>query len=439
MNRIITKNLNLNHFFIISLLLALIVRLMWIYYIPNETISDFAVYHRIATSLADGKVPADFGYQGMGYPALLSVFFKLFGTNDIMIAKVLNVVLSIITLVFIFLILKKLIKNPYVISIVFLLISFLPNHIAYTNVVGTEVLTNFFFSLIILLQVSSLKNKYRYPLLGFIIGLATLTKPYFLVYPLVLGVMEWLNKKDIKKAILIGLVSFLFLQLTISPWTFFNYQRSGQFVPVSSNGGTVLFLNNNADNKTGTYMDPDHVTTSQAFKEKISKLEPKTIAADEAYKEEALKWIINNPLDFVKLGLLRVKNTFFTNPWDIPQYTMTGIDFHNLSETNNKIYTISYQLLDGFLLVTNILGFIYVFMNVFIILFTMFKKNKKLSYLQIIPTLNIGMFTLIHFVFEGQPRYAFPVLFLLVLSAVLMIIFIYNTISNRKQGSYFLQ
>jgi hypothetical protein len=419
---------NLLGFFIITTLVALIARIIWILYIPNEPISDFAVYQNIAVGLANGNVLPEFGYQGMGYPAFLSVFYWIFNSSNIIIAKWLNVILSILTLIFIFFTLKKFLKNSYLIGITYLVIAFLPNHIAYTSVLGTEVLTNFLFSMIIFIQISTLSIKYKYPLLGFVIGLATLTKPYFLAYPLLLMVIEWLNKKDWKQTILIGLVTFIVLQVTISPWTIYNYQRYGKIVSVSSNGGVVLYLNNNDDNKWGHYINPNDVTKTPEFERKLNATDPKTPAQDEVFKEEAINWIKNNPTKFIRLGKLRVNNTFLTTSWDIPQYTMNGIDLNNISAKNLRAYTIVYTVLNQFLHYMTLIGFVYVLYKGLEIFLSLFSLKKRLDYYDLIPALNIAMFVAIPFVFEGQPRYNFPVLFLLIISMVSFFSLIYRFI-----------
>jgi hypothetical protein len=431
MNKQIIK-MNLSSFFIITILIAIVARIIWILTIPNLPISDFGEYQNIASSLAEGVIPSGFGYQGMGYPAFLSIFYRIFGSNDIIIAKVLNVILSTLTLLFIFFILKRIFQNKLIIGIIFFIIALLPNHIAYTSVVGTEVLTNFLFALLIWIQVSTLKNKYKYPLLGVLIGLATLTKPFFLAYPILLMVIEWLNKKDFKQTILLGMVTFILLQVTISPWTIYNYKRYGELVPVSSNGGVVLYINNNEDNKWGTYMGADQVTKTPEFEEKISQLAPKSPAFEHALKEEAIKWIKNNPLEFIKLGIFRVENTFLNTPWDIPQYTMNGIDLTNISEKNLKLYTIVFQSLYTFLYFMTVFGLLYGLFCCIEIVMSLFSLKKKLDYFKIIPTLNIAMFLAVHFVFEGQPRYNFPVLFLFVINSVLFCTLVFKGFYRLK-------
>ncbi len=61
-------------------------------------------------------------------------------------------------------------------------------------------------------------------------------------------------------------------------------------------------------------------------------------------------------------------------------------------------------------------GMIYLLLNLITLLRGLFSRRLVLSDAILIPSLNTAFFLAIYFVFEGQPRYNYPVLFLFVIS-----------------------
>ncbi len=85
---------------------------------------------------------------------------------------------------------------------------------------------------------------------GAILGVAALAVPVVLVMLLLVGV--WLvlatrKSGDTRAHVRLGLLVALGLVLTIAPVTIRNAVRSGQFVPISTNGGVNLYIGNNPD------------------------------------------------------------------------------------------------------------------------------------------------------------------------------------------------
>ncbi|MCS4524003.1 glycosyltransferase family 39 protein [Clostridium botulinum] len=134
------------------------------------------------------------------------------GSNDIILGKILNVIFSSITLIIILNILLKVFHNKKLIYITLFIITFLPNYIAYNNVLGSEVLITLLLSIIIYLQLCNFNNKFRYAIIGLFIGLATLTKPFFILYPVIIAITEWLKNKNIKETfkIFLSLIQLYF-------------------------------------------------------------------------------------------------------------------------------------------------------------------------------------------------------------------------------------
>ncbi len=355
-------------------------------------------------------------FQPMGYPFFLGNFYILMEDN--------NIILSLITLIIVLRILFKIYDNKKTIFLTYIIITFLPNHIFYNNVLGSEILITLLLAIIIYLQLCNFNNKFRYGLIGIFIGLATLTKPFFILYPIVVAVVQWLKNKNIKETSKIFFASFSITCLIVAPWAYRNYKNFNLLIPVSYNGGYVLFINNNSDNKNGAWMQIADIHTSQKVKNQFKKYDfnYKNNAENEVsqvmlkpelnnlFKKQAEKWIVNHPIDFGELGIKRMKNTFFNGAGDIYQWGMNN----NKMENRNSFLKSEFMInnTNSFIYILSFFGFFYVIYNFKSILISFFKKKPTIDYIKSILFFNISYFIAITFVFEGQQRYNFPILFL---------------------------
>ena len=321
-----------------------------------------------------------------------------------------------------YLIFRKLSSNSGVVLGAYTLVALLPNYIAYNNVVGTEVFITLLFLIILVLQLYPFDGRIRYPLIGIFIGLAALTKPFFLVYPLVATAYMWLHSKDMRQTVFLLLGSSLLMLAVISPWTLHNYRNFGSLIPVSYNSGYVLYVNNNDKNVNGNWMPLDQVPASAEMASQIKqelaanqdnvKLAP---GLDKLLKPAALEWISQHPAQFLQLGVLRLTTTFFSGAQDIGAWTMNDIQ---KTEWQKKFF---YALAD---ILVNLLcscGILYLLLNIKVIIKRLFSRRGLLSAEILIPSLNTAFFIAVYFVFEGQPRYNYPLLFLFAISLMIML------------------
>ena len=408
---------------------AIFIRFWFINNIPTMQVFDFNTYQEIASNIYNHKGHSLWGqsvaWQGMGYPTALGLFYMLMGNDLVHTAKLFNCILSILSLPLMFLIFSKLSSSKAVVYGAYTLVALLPNFIAYNNVVGTEVFFTFLFALVIFLQLYLFKNWIRYPLLGITIGVAALTKPFFLAYPLVAGLYIWLKNKNGRETLALVLTASVLMIVVVSPWTLRNFNKYGSFMPISYNSGYVLYVNNNESNVTGAWMPLKEVPASPHLKNQIEaeldknqgneKLAPHL---DEVLKPAAKQWIKDNPGDFARLGLLRIKQTFFSGAWDIKAWTM-----NEMAETaDEEENPISFQRnLNTFYATADILvyllcsaGILYLLLNIKPLLLGLFTR-RRLGAAILMPSLNTAFFLAIYFVFEGQARYNYPLLFLFVI------------------------
>jgi hypothetical protein len=416
---------------LVLLILSTWVRAWFIIHMPTVQLYDFETYYQLAVNVATGQGYTLGGYpvawQGMLYSTALGVIFKLLGTTDVMVAKILNIFMSEATILFVFVLMRRLYNKPFAVWTAMLLMAFMPQQIAYCNVVGTEVVTAFVLSFTMVMMLLELKPVYKYPLLGVLSAILSLLKPFYLAYPLVLAVYAWLTKKDFKGAIVKFAVVFCVMWLAILPWSIRNYQKYHRFIPISYNSGFNLFINNNAQNVIGGWMDyheiemPESLTAAIDAEVEAHGASVKTSPNLEVMmKPYAKAWIMQNPLEFFKLGVIRTHATYFGGAWDISAWSMNALVYDEATSATD-IYTFQRNLnllravSDILLAFVSAFGCLFVFMNSWRVLKNLFNTRVKLLPAMLLPVINLAFISVVYFVYEGQPRYNFITLFMLII------------------------
>lgn len=419
-------------FSVVIFILGIISRIWWINNIKTEQKYDFDTYYEIAYNIYSGNghtlngIPV--AWQGCGYSYALAFFFKIVGSASEINGKYFNVILSSITLVLSYFIYSKFFnKGKVPVLAAFAITSFLPSLIAYNNVLGTETFFVFLIACILFVQTLEKVNIWiKYLILGILCGATALTKPFMLAYPVILAVIKWTDCKDFMKSLkCLGLMC-LACAAVISPWTYRNYRIYSRFIPISYNAGYCLFVNNNDSNIYGGWMDLQTIKTSDTIKYDIEKSLESGRSVKVAYELDpiltsvARKWIFQNPKEFLKLGLLRIKSTFFSGANDIEQWAMNGVmndgsrseeEFARGRNTAMAFFDISVYTMS----VASFLFFVAKFKDYAAACFSM---SKRIDLSVNIIFLNMAFFILIVFVFEGQPRYAFSMVLFMVCALV---------------------
>lgn len=405
--------------------------------IPTTPIQDFNAYYEIAKNVSQNLGVTYYNhpiaFQGIGYSTVLGFWFKIFGDTSEMCAKWFNVVMSMGTIFLAYYILKKLVKSQWVRVAATIVIIFLPHHIFYVNTIGTEVISALILAGVIALQVTDFNWKIKYPILGIVIGFMSLTKPFFMAYPLVIGLITWMStknyKESLKQAVILGVV----MAMVIAPWTYRNYKKFGRFIPISYNSGFNLYINNNENNIDGGWQSFDDIYKTPELQEKIDEhldnpLNSVKIASDIEldFKPEASKWIKENPVEFLKLGVIRIGRTYFSSSWDVEALAMNDYRATLVEENPDDLMKIA-RGFNFFVVCNDIFKYIltsfslmYIVMNFKDVILAIFTK-KKIDQLTGILFMNMSYISLVYFVYEGQPRYGFIVWFLMAITACVML------------------
>ncbi|MCW8000003.1 hypothetical protein CFK35_19275, partial [Clostridium sp. cpc1] len=257
---------------------------------------------------------------------------------------------------------------------------------------------------------------------------------------IIIAITEWLKNKNIKETFKIFLISYSIVFLIVAPWTYRNYKHFNLLIPVSYNGGYVLFINNNSNNQSGAWMRISDIDLSNKMKSKFKEykfyykgsikneinqvmLKPEL---NNIFRQEAKRWILHHPNKFIKMGILRIKNTFFNGSGYIYQWAINSNAKNNYSALRNNYFS---NFFNAIIYILDFFGFFYVVYNFKYILISFFNKELTVPYIKSILVLNILYFVFISFVFEGQQRYNFPILFLCAISMINCVNIFYKMLS----------
>lgn len=403
-------------FYLNIIALAFIVSLIWIITVNTQPFSDFDYYNQLATSIANGGQWGD-TYTTVGYPIVIGLIYKIFGAN-IFIAKIFNLILSTINNILVLLILDKAKLKEREKKIIFLLFAFFPASIYFNSVLCTEILFTNIMLICTLVFFSNLK--YKYYIIGVLVALNTMVKPFFILLPFLIFMVNWIVDKKLLFAIKNALTVLVVALLVISPWAYRNTKLVGQLTYVSNNGGIVLYINNNSQNHSGRWMPVADVENSIINLPEFQKAN--MTEKNKMFSKEAKKWIINHPKEFISLGFKRLYNTYYLG--DDVGYSLYETNF--TPEAKHKIF--------NFTNFTRNLVFIpatiYILVcSVFLIMDLINKKTLNLF--NVYMLIMYYMFTCVYFITEGQGRYAFPVILVLIYFFVSLLLKILNMLNFK--------
>ena len=381
-------------------LIALVLRLVWILRVPTVPVSDFLQYHKGALSIINGTGYRIYGhisaYEPVGYSLFLAFIYSIFGSS-FWVAKIANVILSCVGLIFIYHITKKCFTKRYA-YICALIYGILPLNIVYTSIISTEIIFTTLYLILFFLILKKRSIKYSNIILGILLGILTLIKPYMMIYQFTIFFLDVISLHSLKKSAQNFIIITAALLVTISPWTIRNYIVFHKIIPVSTNGGYNLYINNNPD-AIGSWRSPlkIHGSIILKYKNKNDNFWNE-VKVDEEGKIAAYNWIKKNPTKFITLGFKKVQNTFLTSDsgfWSTDYLSTPG------SSPYKKPLALVNKKLHFFTLIMMFLYFIIIIAN------TLYKRINDCT-IHIMIIINILFFLAITFVFEGQPRYLFP-------------------------------
>jgi len=387
------------------LALGFLVNLLWVMFIKTQQFSDFLYYHELAQQIANGG-PWGNTYTTVGYSVMLGFFYKLFGAN-IAIAKSLNLIFSFINSLLVLRILSKMALSTRIRRIILILFVLFPMNIYYNSILATEMLFTTLLLLIIYLYLSDIR--YKYWIIGLLAGIGTLIKPFFIAFFLVIFLTELVTYKKLLRSLSKCLVVLGVTILVISPWLYRNYKYVGEFTYVSNNSGIVLYINNNSQNKKGGWMPAGDVENSVVNLPAYRLANP--TQQNKMLSLAAKQWIKTHPQEFLVLGMKRLSLTYFS----------TGDIKHPFYGTNIP-QTIKLPLIWSATFIIRsifVLGISSIIAFTCVIIRRLIGRSARSLALgsdknDIFLLLIFYMFSGIYFITEGQSRYSFPLIFIII-------------------------
>jgi 4-amino-4-deoxy-L-arabinose transferase-like glycosyltransferase len=285
----------------ICLISGVFLRIIWIWLVNPDQVSDFVWFENRAESIARGHGYSVNGlataYWPVGYPGFLGVIFRVFWPS-VIFAKLINIAFYMASIVLIYILGVEMFRVESASRIALCILCFYPNHIAYSSLLATEMFFVFVFLLGAVLFIRASGRIGFLILAGLSWGLATLTKPQFIFLPFIFLFLFSSNFKIFVKS---TAVIFLALLACIAPWMIRNHMVFGKFM-LSTNGGIVLMQGNNPyatgkhvwDENIESLLGELHTTNGVMW-------DSNEVARDERARQIGMGYIKNHPVRTISL------------------------------------------------------------------------------------------------------------------------------------------
>ena len=228
---------------------------IWFYGFGKIEFGDTRDYINAANSFLDGTpYPLKSEFHPMFRPPFFSMFIAFlwsFSSQSIIAVKIAQTLLHGATVFIAYKTVYAILRKEMPAFFGALVVAINPLLLAHTVDFYTEPLHTFLCATAMFLIVKFLQDdKFLYfkaIIIGVIFGLATLTRPAILgVAVCLVAVVALLQLKEINriKYLAASVVMFFSIFLTIAPWTYHNYQETGEFILVNDGFSYNLWLGN---------------------------------------------------------------------------------------------------------------------------------------------------------------------------------------------------
>ncbi|MEW5693274.1 MAG: glycosyltransferase family 39 protein [Candidatus Hydrogenedentota bacterium] len=315
------------------LISAFIFRLILLYFFySDDYLCDELEYHLLAKNLVSGigysldNISLT-TYRNPGFPFFLSVVYKLFSSN-ILIVKIIQCLFNSFASVIVFLIAKIFFDEK-----IALLSGYITSFHPVIGIYATQLYSESFYTIIFLVGIYFFIKafidvstyKIYIILAGIFCGLCLLTRTSTLFYFLPLTAGYFIIYKD--KRILKMALLFSTIILLLIPWTIRNYKISGKIQPFGSGiGGIVFFI--------ATYLpwkgdNPGY--DKEPLKTYMERFKNEEL--DSFLYKEGINNIKKWPLQYLIMSIKRIRPLWFTS-----HSAIFGINLPNKTMLEKKLY-----------------------------------------------------------------------------------------------------
>lgn len=353
--------------------------------------SDSEIYTNYAEEIVDSGnwIGDEAFFMAPVYPYSIAVVKLIFGDSTLVL-RFLQVIISSLTLIFIYLSAKNYFnRNTALLALI--ISGFFSSYIFYAGIIFSE--TFQVFTIAVLIYLFSLRDKQsqiKYWLLtGFVFGIAVLLRGNILLFLPVIFIYLLVDSKLSKRITLsrVKVISIFVLGTfaAIIPVTLRNLAVSGEFVLLTTNGGINFYIGNNQD-AIGVFVTPDEFNFAQdmsgkEYAERITGAELSASEASTFWYNKTLDEITDNPIKFVEL--IGRKFLLFFDAQPFPQSSILDMDFYRRHYSNVlKLPLIEYSVI-SLLFIMGIIIYI---------------KQKQIDYLLLLFTIVYILATILFFV-----------------------------------------
>jgi 4-amino-4-deoxy-L-arabinose transferase-like glycosyltransferase len=424
LRRIVYAVIQHRYFILVCFVAAFIIRVYWIHLIDAQPVSDSRWYYERGVDFAAGRgysvsanaywpenlppaalVPEDeypmngmpTAYWPVGYPAFLGLLFAVFGPS-LFVARAANIVLYLGIMFLSYSLAKGVFGSELCGRITLLVLTFYPNHIAYSSLLVNESLFVFLLLLAIALLVALNYGLWPAFAAGLVFGLACLVKPQAAFVPAVMFaayLLTNLRSKALLKRLLPFVIVYISLGLTLLPWIIRNFNVFDDFVFISNNGGINLLVGNNPY-ATGAY---GHHEEIGAMLTDVQGEHDRDVRA----RKIAVEYITEHPWETIKLWPKKL--------WYLYRKDVEGFSWNEngIEWTKTSLGKTSMLILKGIAQLYYVLiGTAFLFS-----VLLLFRKHRDGKSSQPIPTLGLWIslyFTFVYLLTFADTRFHFPVM-----------------------------
>ena len=384
------RKINIKHYSIFLFIIALLIRLISIIYLKVEVTDDFKMMLEASKSLVKGNLSftnlwyfKTFSYQ-LGHVLYQALLLKI--VNKVFFLKLINSLVTSLSIVFIYKITKKLYKEETARVVSFAYLFYL-YPIYLNSVLTNQLIPALIYLLVIYLIINKENNIKLYIIIGLLLSIANFLRTESIVF--ILGIIIYnlitITKKNYKKILKYTsmlVITYLVVNTIISSLVYISPIKT----KLVNNSPYWKFYCGLSDKHNGLYNEEDQSVFFNSNNQKELLID--------RIKEEN-----------IKIPILILKK-------EVILWTQTNYDLR----IKNNINDLVLKWNQGYLNIIIILFVISLFPNKNL-------KNKKLLLLKIIIALYIGVYAFI----EISPRYAY-------ILHILVFLLIPNAIEKLKRG-----
>lgn len=303
------------------IVINLVVRGLWVWYMHPVQTSDFAHYYHHAVQLYEGLGFLNYGHISafwpIGYPMFLSLLFHLTGPS-VIAGLIVQILLSTGTVVLIYLLALAIGARQWTAMAAAVGYTVLPTQIAWNSLLGTEELCMFLIILSLYLYIQfSRRHIVWLALSGISLGLACDVREVVAFYPAFLLIAELvLNRRDWRQILLRVIIFTVCMYLAVSPVTIRNAFAMHHFILVSLNGGQNLWQ--------GLHTNGGYYWSNNPAVNPLLQAGSNEVLADRIGKTAFLHFVLQHPLRAVLNGFIKM--------FDLYRYDQTVYYFFHVDD-----------------------------------------------------------------------------------------------------------